>query len=106
MRAKPFFDTNIPIYALATGDPRKPAAELPPAQGASLSVQISDEFANVSNHKLGLGWDEISFHNAQVIAGDLAEKMRSAPDGGFSGRHEVRSIAGPQSVCGSPIAAM
>lgn len=60
MSAKPFLDTNILIYAFATGDPRKATAERLLAQGGAISVQVLNEFANVSHRKLGLGWDEIA----------------------------------------------
>ena len=60
MTGKPFLDTNILIYAFASGDPRKAVAERLLAQGGTISVQILNEFANVSHRKLGLGWDEIA----------------------------------------------
>ena len=60
MSAKPFLDTNILIYAFATGDPRKPTAERLMARGGAISVQVLNEFANVSHRKLALGWDEIA----------------------------------------------
>ncbi len=60
MSVKPFLDTNILIYAFATGDPRKPVAERLMAQGGAFSVQVLNEFANVSHRKLGLRWDEIA----------------------------------------------
>lgn len=60
MRGKPFLDTNILIYAFASGDPRKAVAERLLAQGGTISVQILNEFANVSHRKLRLGWDEIA----------------------------------------------
>jgi predicted nucleic acid-binding protein len=60
MSAKTFLDTNILIYAFATGDPRKPTAERLLSKGGTISVQVLNEFANVSHRKLGLGWDEIA----------------------------------------------
>lgn len=60
MSAKPFLDTNILVYAFAAGDPRKAPAERLLAQGGTISVQVLNEFANVSHRKLGLGWDEIA----------------------------------------------
>jgi predicted nucleic acid-binding protein len=60
MSAKPFLDTNVLIYAFATSDPRKAACERLLAQGGVVSVQILNEFANVSHRKLALGWDEIA----------------------------------------------
>ncbi len=60
MNTKPFLDTNILIYAFATGDPRKAEAERLLAQGGAISVQVLNEFASVSHRKLGLKWDEIA----------------------------------------------
>jgi predicted nucleic acid-binding protein len=60
MSAKYFLDTNVLIYAFATGDPRKAEAERLLARGGAISVQVLNEFANVSHRKLGLKWDEIA----------------------------------------------
>lgn len=60
MNSKSFLDTNILIYAFASGDPRKPEAERLMEQGGAISVQVLNEFANVSLRKLGLKWDEIA----------------------------------------------
>lgn len=68
MSAKPFLDTNILIYAFATGDPRKATAERLLAHGGTISVQILNEFANVSHKKLGLGWDDIAKRVETVTA--------------------------------------
>lgn len=60
MSAKNFLDTNVLIYAFATGDPRKAAAEQRLAQGGTISVQVLNEFAAVSSRKLGHSWSEIA----------------------------------------------
>ena len=60
MSARPFLDTNVLIYAFATGDARKTAAEQCLAQGGTISVQVLNEFAAVSSRKLGLSWSEIA----------------------------------------------
>jgi predicted nucleic acid-binding protein len=59
MAAKPFLDTNVLIYAFAAGDPRQPIAEAALSQGGVISVQVLNEFANVSSRKLGLSWSDI-----------------------------------------------
>jgi predicted nucleic acid-binding protein len=59
MNARRFFDTNILIYAFAAGDPKGAIAEALLAGGGAVSVQVLNEFANVSRRKLGLEWDEI-----------------------------------------------
>jgi predicted nucleic acid-binding protein len=59
MSGKAFFDTNVLIYAFATGDARKSTAEQLLQLGGAISVQVLNEFAAVSQLKLGIGWDEI-----------------------------------------------
>ena len=59
MAVKPFLDTNILVYAFAAGDWRQPLAEQALSEGGIISVQVLNEFVNVSNRKLGLKWDEI-----------------------------------------------
>lgn len=59
MRTKPFIDTNVLIYAFASGDPRQSAAEDVLSRGGLISVQVLNEFANVSSRKLALPWREI-----------------------------------------------
>ena len=66
MNAKPFLDTNILIYAFAQGDRRTAAAVSLVESGGVISVQILNEFVNVSRKKLGRGWDEIE-HELRVI---------------------------------------
>lgn len=59
MNAKPFLDTNILIYAFASGEPRAARAEELLAAGGIVSVQVLNEFVNVSRKKLGRSWAEI-----------------------------------------------
>ena len=59
MSTKTFLDTNILIYAFAAGDNRQPIAEQILSQGGTISVQVLNEFVNVSSKKLRLKWDEI-----------------------------------------------
>ena len=40
MNAKPFLDTNILLYAFASGDPRNATAEALAAAGGVISVQV------------------------------------------------------------------
>jgi predicted nucleic acid-binding protein len=58
MSAKPFLDTNILIYAFAVGDPRRDRATTLIAAGGMISVQVLNEFVNVSR-KLRYDWPEI-----------------------------------------------
>ena len=59
MSAKPFLDTNVLIYAFAANDPRSGKAEALLAAGGVISVQVLNEFVNVSRRKLGRGWADI-----------------------------------------------
>lgn len=59
MSGKAFFDTNVLIYAFAEGDARQAAASQLLGQGGIISVQVLNEFASVSQRKLGIGWDEV-----------------------------------------------
>ncbi len=59
MTAKPFLDTNVLIYAFAADDPRSERAEALVAAGGVISVQVLNEFVNVSRRKLARQWPEI-----------------------------------------------
>ena len=59
MSAKPFLDTNVIIYAFVKGDPRGRTAEALVASGGTVSVQVLNEFVNVSRRKLGRTWSDI-----------------------------------------------
>ena len=94
MSDRPFLDTNILIYAFATGDPRKPVAEQVMARGGAISIQVLNEFVHVSHRKLGLGWVEIAkridtvkalvdppaalTHDIHVAACDIARRRKIA----------------------------
>jgi predicted nucleic acid-binding protein len=55
---KPFFDTNILVYAQQSGARGARARELV-AEGGVASVQVLDELANVLRKKLKLDWPEV-----------------------------------------------
>jgi predicted nucleic acid-binding protein len=59
MLAKPFFDTNVLIYALAKGDARAARADELLANGGMVSVQSLNEFAAVGRRKLAMSWKEL-----------------------------------------------
>ncbi len=59
MNAKPFLDTNILVYAFTSNDPRSEKAEMLVAAGGIISVQVLNEFVNVSRRKHHREWDEI-----------------------------------------------
>jgi predicted nucleic acid-binding protein len=54
-----FLDTNVLVYAALSDDPRCPAAERLLAAGATISVQVLNEFVNVARGKLGWSWPDI-----------------------------------------------
>lgn len=56
---KPFFDTNVILYAFNQDDPRGPIAETLLAAGGSISVQVLNEFVAVARRKLDKNWEEV-----------------------------------------------
>ena len=59
MNAKAFLDANIIIYAFSSNDPRRDKAEALLHAGDIISVQVLNEFVNVSRRKIHRDWDEI-----------------------------------------------
>ena len=67
-------DTNIAVYALSEG-PKCDAALLVLEAGPTISVQLLNEFTNVSLRKRRLPWDEIE--EALVIIQSLVANVRA-----------------------------
>lgn len=59
MRGRPFIDTNVIVYAFSVGDVRKPVAERLVGAGGVVSVQVLNEFVNVSLRKRRRSWSAI-----------------------------------------------
>jgi predicted nucleic acid-binding protein len=59
MNAKPFLDTNVVVYAFSSNDSRNERAAALLEGGGVISVQVLNEFVNVSRRKQGRGWDEV-----------------------------------------------
>src|SRR5579864_2719947 len=59
MNDKPFFDTNVVLYAFRQDDVRGPVAETLLAAGGTLSVQVLNEFVAVARRKLNKTWKEV-----------------------------------------------
>jgi predicted nucleic acid-binding protein len=59
MRDDRFFDTNVLIYAFASGDDRNARAETLLAEGGVIGVQVLNEFTNVARRKLDWDWDRV-----------------------------------------------
>jgi predicted nucleic acid-binding protein len=59
MNGKPFLDTNVLVYAFTSDDPRREKAVALLADGGVISVQVLNEFANVSRRKYRRTWEEV-----------------------------------------------
>src|SRR5215469_3284598 len=59
MNDKPFFDTNVILYAFRQDDTRSRVAETLLAAGGALSVQVLNEFVAVARRKLDKSWEEV-----------------------------------------------
>jgi predicted nucleic acid-binding protein len=59
MSDKPFFDTNVLVYAVGQHDARTATAEVLLAAGGVISVQVLNELAAVMHRKLRRPWAEI-----------------------------------------------
>lgn len=59
MNDKPFFDTNVVLYAFRRDDARSEIAEALLSAGGIISVQILNEFVAVSRRKLRKNWEEV-----------------------------------------------
>ena len=59
MNDKPFFDTNVILYAFRQDDTRGQVAETLLAAGGALSVQVLNEFVAVARRKLDKSWEEV-----------------------------------------------
>src|SRR5260370_24580167 len=59
MNGKPFFDTNVILYAFRQDDRRGQVAETLLAAGGALSVQVLNEFVAVARRKFDKSWDEV-----------------------------------------------
>jgi predicted nucleic acid-binding protein len=60
MRGRPFFDTNVLVYAVSGDDKRADRAEALLFEGGVVSVQVLNEFAAVAHRKLGMSWPEVT----------------------------------------------
>ncbi|HLH02621.1 MAG TPA: PIN domain-containing protein [Bryobacteraceae bacterium] len=56
---RPFFDTNVLIYAFVEDDQRSERARQLLILGGGISVQALNEFVRVFRYKLGKPWDEV-----------------------------------------------
>jgi predicted nucleic acid-binding protein len=59
MSAKVFFDSNVLIYAMVSGDSRRERAQELVAQGGVISVQVLNEFVAVARRKMRMPWKDV-----------------------------------------------
>lgn len=59
MPPKPFFDTNVLVYAFLSNDPRHGTARALAAGGGVISVQVANEFVDVARRKMRWEWDDV-----------------------------------------------
>jgi predicted nucleic acid-binding protein len=68
MNVRPFFDTNVLIYAFGEGDPRNQTARKLLGDGGVTGVQVLNEFVVIARRKLGFSWKEVSESLAAIRA--------------------------------------
>ncbi len=59
MSAKAFFDSNVLIYAIVSGDSRRERAQQLVAEGGVISVQVLNEFVAVARRKMRMPWENV-----------------------------------------------
>jgi predicted nucleic acid-binding protein len=59
MSVKAFFDSNVLIYAMVSGDSRRERAQQLVAQGGVISVQVLNEFVAVARRKMRIPWEGV-----------------------------------------------
>jgi predicted nucleic acid-binding protein len=60
MSVKPFFDTNILVYAFSQDDPRSEVARILLITGGIISVQVLNELTSILRRKLNLSCEDVS----------------------------------------------
>jgi predicted nucleic acid-binding protein len=59
MPDKVFFDSNVLIYAMVSGDSRRERAQQLIANGGTISVQVLNEFVAIARRKMRMPWEEV-----------------------------------------------
>ena len=59
MSNKAFFDSNVLIYAMVSGDSRRERAQQLIAQGGVISIQVLNELVAVARRKMRMPWDNV-----------------------------------------------
>jgi predicted nucleic acid-binding protein len=97
-----FFDTNILVYAFAADDPRSGRAEALIAESGVISVQVLNEFTNVTRRKLRWDWEQIEaalavieelLGTARPLTADLHAKAVVLAQGSKRSFHDALIVA-------------
>jgi predicted nucleic acid-binding protein len=59
MSGRAFFDSNVLIYAMVSGDSRRERAQQLVAHGGVISVQVLNEFVAVARRKMHMPWEDV-----------------------------------------------
>jgi predicted nucleic acid-binding protein len=59
MPDKAFFDSNVLIYAIVSGDSRRERAQQLVEQGGAISVQVLNEFVAVARRRMRMPWEDV-----------------------------------------------
>jgi predicted nucleic acid-binding protein len=60
MSDKAFFDSNVLIYAMVSGDSRRERAQqLVSQKGGVISVQVLNEFVSVARRRMRMPWEDV-----------------------------------------------
>ena len=59
MSDRVFFDSNVLIYAMVSGDTRRERAQQLVEQGGTISVQVLNEFVSVARRKMRMPWEDV-----------------------------------------------
>jgi predicted nucleic acid-binding protein len=60
MSGRAFFDSNVLIYAMVSGDSRRERAQQLVAHGGVISVQVLNEFVAIARRKMRMPWEDVS----------------------------------------------
>jgi len=59
MSDRVFFDSNVLIYAMVSGDSRWERAQQLVEQGGTISVQVLNEFVSVARRRMRMPWKDV-----------------------------------------------
>jgi predicted nucleic acid-binding protein len=87
MSDKAFFDSNVLIYAMVSGDSRRERAQQLVAQGGVISVQVLNEFVAIARRKMRMPWENV------IEALDAVRILFPSPVSITLDTHEAAKIA-------------